>query len=87
MKLLGTDVTSSYHQKTKSIADFELINQIGMGQFGSVWKARDTQLDRLVAIKIPRAGLICGEDAKMFLREARAAAPADSEEAAACDFD
>ena len=44
------------------------------GAFGSVWKARDTELDRTVAVKIPRADRMTGDDAEMFLREARAAA-------------
>ena len=35
---------------------FDLIERLGVGGFGSVWKARDKELDRTVAIKIPRAG-------------------------------
>jgi len=72
--LVGTDTTATYHQKSSRIAHFELVNLIGMGQFGAVWKARDTQLDRLVAIKIPRLGPLDPDDTEMFLREARAAA-------------
>src|SRR6476660_9288045 len=33
---------------------FELIERLGVGGYGSVWKARDNELDRTVAIKIPR---------------------------------
>ena len=44
------------------------------GKFGSVWKVRDTEFDRLVAVKIPRAGQLDGVEAEQFLREARAAA-------------
>ena len=32
---------------------FELIERLGVGGFGSVWKARDKELDRTVAIKMP----------------------------------
>ena len=39
-----------------------------------MWKARDTKLDRIVAVKIPRRGQIEGPEAEMFIREARAAA-------------
>src|SRR4029453_17203019 len=53
---------------------FELIERIGMGAFGSVWKARDKQLDRTVAVKIPRQGDMSAEEQEKFFREARAAA-------------
>ena len=33
------------------IAHFELVERLGMGEFGTVWKARDTILDRTVALK------------------------------------
>src|SRR6185436_270706 len=39
-----------------------------------VWKARDKQLDRTVAIKIPRAGSMTAEEQEKFFREARTAA-------------
>ena len=39
-----------------------------------MWKARDKELDRTVAIKIPRQADISAEDQEKFLREARAAA-------------
>ena len=39
-----------------------------------MWKARDTKLDRIVAVKVPRRGQIEGAEAEMFIREARAAA-------------
>ena len=40
----------------KRLGKFELIDQVGVGAFGTVYKARDTELDRIVAIKIPRGG-------------------------------
>jgi serine/threonine protein kinase len=39
-----------------------------------VWKARDTELDRTVALKIPRKGQLDPGETEQFLREARAAA-------------
>ena len=53
---------------------FELVERIGVGGFGSVWKARDKQLDRTVAVKVPRRGDMTAEEQEKFLREARAAA-------------
>ncbi|MCI0358938.1 MAG: protein kinase, partial [Planctomycetaceae bacterium] len=66
--------TESYSPVTRSIGHFQLLEQIGTGAFGTVWKAKDSELDRLVAVKIPRRDQIAPEDAEMFLREARAAA-------------
>ena len=31
-----------------------LVRRLGAGSFGTVWKARDTELDRMVAVKVPR---------------------------------
>jgi len=58
----------------KNIGHFELIEQLGAGAFGAVWKARDLQLDRLVAVKIPHKGKLNLTEIEKFLREARAAA-------------
>ena len=60
----------------KRLGKFELITWLGQGAFGAVFKARDTELDRVVAIKIPRAGNVgSGPEAiNRFLREARAVA-------------
>ena len=48
--------------------------QVGVGAFGSVWKARDLELDRTVAVKIPRKGQLDEDETEQFLREARSAA-------------
>jgi serine/threonine protein kinase len=58
------------------LGKFELLDPLGQGAFGVVYKARDTELDRVVAIKIPRAGNVGSgqDDVDRFLREARAVA-------------
>jgi tRNA A-37 threonylcarbamoyl transferase component Bud32 len=54
---------------------FQLLGQVGVGAFGAVWRARDPQLDRLVALKLLHPGLVSSAaDRERFQREARAAA-------------
>jgi tRNA A-37 threonylcarbamoyl transferase component Bud32 len=56
------------------LGNFELLEVLGMGASGTVWKARDTQLRRLVAIKIPRHSNLSEVERERFLREGRASA-------------
>ncbi len=59
----------------RRVGKFELLEELGSGSFGTVYRARDTELGREVAIKIMRAGRFAGtEDTERFLREARSAA-------------
>ena len=58
----------------QTIGQFELLEELASGGFGTVYRAKDTQLDRIVALKIPRDERLNPNDAEMFLREARAAA-------------
>ncbi|MGE3804274.1 MAG: protein kinase [Gemmataceae bacterium] len=57
------------------IGKFELLEELGVGSFGQVFRARDTELQRTVAIKVHRAGKLATQDEiDRFLREARSAA-------------
>jgi tetratricopeptide (TPR) repeat protein len=58
----------------ETIGHFRLLDKLGMGAFGTVWKAHDTQLDRIVAVKIPRNDRLSPTEVEQFMREARAAA-------------
>jgi serine/threonine-protein kinase len=71
---LAKDILSTVAPEIRTLGHFELLHCLGQGAFGAVWKARDTELDRIVAIKIPRNTQLTEEDGEKFLREARAAA-------------
>ena len=59
----------------EQLGKFELLELVGAGSFGSVYKAYDRQLDRTVAIKVPRAGALSTPDeCERFLREGRSIA-------------
>src|SRR6516165_4295453 len=59
----------------RRLGKFQLLDRVGLGAFGAVWRARDSELDRIVALKIPHTGLLTNEtDLERFHREARAAA-------------
>jgi WD40 repeat protein len=61
--------------EVRSLGRFQLLEQVGRGTFGSVWRARDTQLDRIVALKVPHPSLLTSQVYReRFQREARAAA-------------
>jgi tRNA A-37 threonylcarbamoyl transferase component Bud32/tRNA 2-selenouridine synthase SelU len=61
--------------EVRALGRFQLLGQVGVGAFGAVWRARDPQLDRLVALKLLHPGLVSSAaDRERFQREARAAA-------------
>ncbi len=54
---------------------FELQSELGVGSFGYVFKAWDPRLERVVALKVQRAGSLASPDeTQRFMREARSAA-------------
>ena len=77
---------SSFHIQLESTTDWQrtpgqklgkylLLDTVGQGAFGTVYKARDPELDRIVAVKVPRTGnLATAQELDRFLREGRSAA-------------
>ena len=57
----------------RTLSHFEIVDEIGRGGMGVVFKAKDTRLDRTVAIKVLPSHLADNPDLKQrFEREARA---------------
>jgi tRNA A-37 threonylcarbamoyl transferase component Bud32 len=74
---LQDDTTAAWgpNNPQRTLGKFELINLVGAGAFGSVYKARDKELGRIVAVKIPRPGNVGSSgESDRFLREARSVA-------------
>ena len=60
------------------IGRYELLERVGEGAFGFVYRARDPKLDRDVAVKLPRSHqFLMPEESERFLRESRNAAQLD----------
>ncbi|MBX3436756.1 MAG: SUMF1/EgtB/PvdO family nonheme iron enzyme [Planctomycetaceae bacterium] len=58
-----------------TIGRFEILKVLGQGAFGTVYLAYDPHLDRKVAIKVAKTGVLSDkQDVDRFLREARSAA-------------
>ncbi len=59
----------------RPLGKFRLLERVGLGAFGAVWRAHDAELDRVVALKLPHANqLTSSTELARFHREARAAA-------------
>jgi serine/threonine protein kinase len=71
----------------RKLAHFELIEPIGVGGMAAVIRARDMQLDRLVALKILPPDMAADpENVRRFHQEARSAARLDHENVARVFF-
>ncbi len=71
-RVQAEQLESRLPEKLPRLGKFELLEAIGRGSFGTVYRARDTALDRIVAVKVPRTGRLASrKDEERFVREAR----------------
>jgi eukaryotic-like serine/threonine-protein kinase len=69
--LLGSSAQQAPILIPSEIGHFRLLQEVGAGGFGIVWKALDTTLERHVAIKLPRRQVTDRSELDQFLHEAK----------------
>src|SRR5262245_19434797 len=72
---VSEDPDKTIAMEPRLLGTFQLLERVGVGAFGAVWKARDTELGRTVAVKTLHRNLVeSNAGRERFFREARAAA-------------
>jgi predicted Ser/Thr protein kinase len=74
----GSERPARSHPAGKCFGRYKLLEELGRGGMGVVYKAHDEVLDRIVAVKVLRGVFLSGaEEIERFYREAQAAAKLD----------
>jgi serine/threonine protein kinase/formylglycine-generating enzyme required for sulfatase activity len=72
--LINDSADEARGAEVSEIGHFKLLRRVGIGSFGTVWKAHDVQLDCIVALKLPRLCQLDEGQRRSFMEEAKAAA-------------
>ncbi len=62
--------TAELSSSVDTVGRFHLLEKVGEGAFGAVYKARDPERNSLVAVKVARAGTLAGEKDREYLLRA-----------------
>ena len=73
------DEDEEVRRKIRQLENFEILEELapGVGGMGLIFMARDLDLDRVVAIKVPKSPMKSAQGRAFFVREARSAARLD----------
>ena len=71
---VATSFSAALTEVPSSLGRYEMLELIGAGGSGQVWKARDKDLNRVVAIKVPRNRMLHPTERQRFIREGHAVA-------------
>src|SRR5262245_49859649 len=69
-RLESSPSTTRLDSQVQKLGKYEIVDAVGQGAFGTVYRARDPELGRTVALKVPRSGNLAGpQELDRFLRE------------------